>query len=39
VMYRGKIVLVRNAKETNQQELIKFMTGFAEATPSDSFAA
>jgi len=39
VMYRGRIVLVRNAKETNQQELIKFMTGFAEAASADSFTA
>jgi ABC-type sugar transport system ATPase subunit len=31
VMYRGRIVYATNAKETNQQELIKYMTGFTEA--------
>jgi ABC-type sugar transport system ATPase subunit len=31
VMYRGRIVLAAPAAETNQQELIKYMTGFTEA--------
>jgi ribose transport system ATP-binding protein len=30
VMYRGRIVFVVKAGETNQQELIKYMTGFTE---------
>ncbi|MGH7122443.1 MAG: ATP-binding cassette domain-containing protein [Acetobacteraceae bacterium] len=30
VMYRGRIVHITNAGETNQQELIKYMTGFTE---------
>ena len=30
VMYRGRIVHVTKAGETNQQELIKYMKGFAE---------
>ena len=31
VMYRGQIVLAAPAAETNQQELIKYMTGFTES--------
>lgn len=34
VMYRGRIVLVRNARDTDQQELIKYMTGFIETAPA-----
>jgi simple sugar transport system ATP-binding protein len=32
VMYRGRIVHLTPAGETTQQELIKYMTGFAETT-------
>lgn len=40
VMYRGRIVLVRNAKDTNQQELVQYMTGFVQASePTESFTA
>ncbi|HUZ63306.1 MAG TPA: ATP-binding cassette domain-containing protein [Acetobacteraceae bacterium] len=33
VMFRGRIVHVARAEETNQQELIKYMTGFSEQKP------
>jgi simple sugar transport system ATP-binding protein len=32
VMFRGQIVHVTRCEETNQQELIKYMTGFSQST-------
>jgi ribose transport system ATP-binding protein len=31
VMFRGRIVHVTNAADTNQRDLIKYMTGYEEA--------
>lgn len=36
VMYRGRIVHVTRARETSQQELIKYMTGFTATATSGS---
>lgn len=34
VMFRGRIVYVTKAEDTDQEELIKYMTGFSEQKPS-----
>jgi len=39
VMYRGRIVYTADARHTNQQELIKYMTGFSEAPAQVQAAA
>ncbi|HUB13512.1 MAG TPA: ATP-binding cassette domain-containing protein [Acetobacteraceae bacterium] len=39
VMYRGRIVYTADARRTNQQELIKYMTGFSEAPEAVAAAA